>query len=42
LSNDSFVARAPAAVIEKERAALAQLQEQHASTAAALAKLSAR
>lgn len=42
LSNESFVARAPAAVIEKERAVLAQLHELRASTAAALEKLSAR
>ncbi len=39
LANENFVKRAPAAVIEKERAALAQLQELHTATAAALAKL---
>lgn len=36
LSNEQFVARAPAAVIEKERAALAQLKEQLVNTQAAL------
>jgi valyl-tRNA synthetase len=40
LSNESFVSRAPAAVIDKERAALAQLKELHAATETALAKLS--
>jgi valyl-tRNA synthetase len=41
LSNESFVSRAPAAVIEKERAALAQLEESRAATEAALAGLEA-
>jgi valyl-tRNA synthetase len=40
LSNESFVSRAPAAVIDKERAALAQLKELHAATETALTKLS--
>jgi valyl-tRNA synthetase len=39
LSNESFVSRAPAAVIEKERAALEQLRELRAATEAALVKL---
>jgi valyl-tRNA synthetase len=39
LANENFVSRAPAAVIEKERAALAQLQELRAATEAALEKL---
>jgi len=42
LSNESFVSRAPAAVIDKERAALAQLKELLIAAEAALAKLSAR
>jgi valyl-tRNA synthetase len=36
LGNANFVARAPADVIEKERAALVQLQELRAATLAAL------
>jgi valyl-tRNA synthetase len=39
LANASFVARAPAEVIEKERAALGQLKELYAATQAALAAL---
>jgi valyl-tRNA synthetase len=39
LANENFVSRAPAAVIEKERAALAQLQQSRASAEAALEKL---
>jgi valyl-tRNA synthetase len=39
LANENFVSRAPAEVIEKERAGLAQLKELHAATEAALAKL---
>ena len=39
LANENFVARAPAAVIEKERAALAELKELKAATEAALAAL---
>ncbi len=39
LSNANFVDRAPAEVIEKERAALAQLQEQKAAAERALAAL---
>jgi len=42
LSNESFVSRAPAAVIEKERAALAQLKELLVAAEAAIAKLSAK
>jgi valyl-tRNA synthetase len=42
LSNESFVSRAPAAVIDKERAALEQLKELLAAAEAALVKLSAR
>jgi valyl-tRNA synthetase len=41
LSNESFVSRAPAAVIDKERAALTQLKELHTATETALAKLAA-
>jgi valyl-tRNA synthetase len=41
LSNENFIRRAPAEVIEKERAALVQLKELHASTEAALVKLRA-
>src|SRR5262249_15759220 len=41
LANASFVERAPAAVIDKERAALAQLKELSAATEAALAALGA-
>jgi valyl-tRNA synthetase len=36
LANESFVRRAPAAVVEKEREALRALQEQRAATAAAV------
>jgi valyl-tRNA synthetase len=39
LANENFVSRAPAEVIDKERAALDQLKELHATTAAALEKL---
>ncbi len=39
LANENFVNRAPAAVIEKERAALARLEQSRASAEAALAKL---
>ena len=39
LANENFIKRAPAAVIEKERAALAQLQELQSATEAALDKL---
>ena len=39
LANASFVERAPADVIEKERAALAQLHQQHAATEATLKAL---
>jgi valyl-tRNA synthetase len=39
LANENFVARAPASVIEKERAALAHLRQLHASAQAALAEL---
>jgi len=39
LANENFVSRAPAEVIEKERAALAQLEELKVSTETALAKL---
>jgi valyl-tRNA synthetase len=39
LANQNFVARAPAEVIEKERAALEQLRQLHASADAALAEL---
>jgi valyl-tRNA synthetase len=42
LANESFVARAPAEVIEKERAALAQLEDLQTATQAALAGLAAR
>ena len=42
LSNESFVARAPAAVVQKERDALADLEAQHAATAEVLARLKAR
>ena len=41
LSNESFVARAPAAVVEQEREALAQLEKQRESVAGTLAKLRA-
>ena len=41
LANEKFVERAPAEVIEKERAALAQLNELKAATEAALAALQA-
>jgi valyl-tRNA synthetase len=41
LANESFVQRAPAAVVEKEREALRALQEQHAATVAALERLAA-
>lgn len=40
LSNASFVERAPADVVEKERASLAELEQQLATTLAALQKLS--
>ena len=40
LSNANFVERAPAEVVEKERAALADLQQQLAKTKAALNSLS--
>jgi valyl-tRNA synthetase len=39
LANANFVQRAPAAVIEKERASLAQLEDERAATQAALAAL---
>jgi valyl-tRNA synthetase len=39
LSNQGFVAKAPAAVVEGERAKLASAQEKLAATKAALAKL---
>src|SRR5262249_39920086 len=39
LANANFVERAPVEVIDKERAALAQLKELHAATQAALSKL---
>jgi valyl-tRNA synthetase len=39
LSNESFVSRAPASVVQTERDSLAQLQEQLASVRAALAAL---
>ena len=42
LANESFVSRAPAEVIEKERAALAQLEELQTATQTALATLEAR
>jgi valyl-tRNA synthetase len=42
LANESFVSRAPANVIEKERAELARLQEQLASARASLAALVAK
>ncbi len=39
LNNASFVERAPADVVDKERASLAELEQQLANTQAALAKL---
>ncbi len=39
LANESFVRRAPAAVVQKERANLEELQAQHASTSAVLQRL---
>ena len=39
LANEGFVAKAPAAVVEGERAKLAKYQENRAGVAAALAKL---
>jgi valyl-tRNA synthetase len=39
LANESFVARAPAAVVEKERHTLAELESQHAATAGVLERL---
>ena len=39
LANESFVAKAPAAVVEGERAKLANLRENRAGVAAALEKL---
>jgi len=41
LANESFVSRAPAEVIEKERAGLAQLEQLHVATQAALETLQA-
>jgi valyl-tRNA synthetase len=42
LSNENFVSRAPAAVIEKERASLVQLKELLIAAEAAIAKLTTR
>ena len=39
LSNDNFVSRAPAEVVERERAQLAQLRDQLATLERALAEL---
>jgi valyl-tRNA synthetase len=39
LGNASFVERAPADVVDKERASLAELQQQHETVTAALSKL---
>ena len=36
LDNENFVSRAPAAVVEKEREGLAELEEKHAATEQAL------
>ncbi len=41
LSNESFVSRAPAAVVEKERERLKELQDQRAATTAVLERLAA-
>jgi valyl-tRNA synthetase len=41
LANENFVSRAPAAVLDKERAALEQLREQHAATLATIESLQA-
>jgi valyl-tRNA synthetase len=42
LGNDSFVSRAPAAVVEQQRAKLAELEAQHASIAALLREAESR
>lgn len=41
LSNETFVSRAPAEVVEKEKTGLLELQQQHDSVAGTLAKLKA-
>jgi valyl-tRNA synthetase len=42
LANEKFVSRAPAAVIEKERDALGELEARHAAAAAVIGRLSQR